>query len=236
LAQKLEISKSSGPANFDAGWAMARLGDVRSFRLVMVVALLAAALSIAVVGVAAADDNQTPASAATQQAPATTQPPPAAAPGSSPGSSSGSFPQQPPPAFKPGFLHELGEWWGQSFGDFHTKMNNATDRLDELRKDQSTKDATAATQDALKGAAQAVVRLPSTRMFELHDKCQPAANGAPDCPTAANNACRVKGFSAGKPMGISTSQVCSPAALLSGQSPTAADCHDETYILGVVCQ
>ena len=39
-----------------------------------------------------------------------------------------------------------------------------------------------------------------------------------------------------KPMGISTSQVCSPQALLSGRSPTAADCHDETYILGVVCQ
>jgi hypothetical protein len=230
LARKLGISKSSGPANFDAGWAMARLGDVRSFRLVVVLAPLAAALLIAAVGVAAADDNQTPASAATQQAPAAPQQAPAAPPDSS------SVPQQPPPAFKPGFLHQLGEWWGQSFGDFHTKMNNATDRLDDLRKDQSTKDAAAATQDALKDAAQAVVRLPSTRMFELHDKCQPAANGAPDCPTAANNACRVKGFSTGKPMGISTSQVCSPQALLSGRSPTAADCHDETYILGVVCQ
>jgi hypothetical protein len=204
---------------------------------VIVLAPLAVALSIAAVGVAAADDNQTPAaSAATQQAPAATEPAPATAPGSSTGSSPGSFPQQPPAAFKPGFLHQLGEWWGQSFGDFHTKMSNATDRLDDLRKDQSTKDATAATQDALKGAAQAVVRLPSTRMFELHDKCQPAGNGAPDCPTAANNACRVKGFSTGKPMGISTSQVCSPQALVSGRLPSAADCHDETYILGVVCQ
>jgi hypothetical protein len=211
---------------------MARLGDVRSFRLVVVLAPLAAALLIAAVGVAAADDNQTPASAATQQAPAAPQQAPAAPPDSS----SGSLPQQPPPAFKPDFLHQLGEWWGQSFGDFHTKMNNAADRLDDLRKDQSTKDAAAATQDALKGAAQAVVRLPSTRMFELHDKCQPAANGAPDCPTAASNACRAKGFSTGKPMGISASQVCSPQALLAGRSPTAADCHDETYILGVVCQ
>ena len=211
---------------------MARLGDVPGFRLVMVLAPLAAALLIFAVGVAIADDNQTPASAATQQPPAAPQQAPAAAPGSS----SGSLPQQPPPAFKPGFLHQLGEWWGQSFGDFRTKMNNATDRLDDLRKDQSTKDAAAATQDALKGAAQAVVRLPSTRMFELHDKCQPAANGAPDCPAAANNACRGKGFSTGKPMGISTSQVCSPQALLSRRLPTAADCHDETYILGVVCQ
>ena len=203
----------------------------------IVLAPLAAALSIAAAGVSDAGDNQTPAaSSAPQQAPAATQQAPAAAPGSSTVSSSGPFPQQPPPAFKPGFLHQLGEWWGQSFGDFHAKMNNATDRLDDLRKDQSTKDATAATQDALKGAAQAVVRLPSTRMFELHDKCQPAANGAPDCPAAASNACRAKGFSTGKPMGISASQVCSPQALLAGRSPTAADCHDETYILGIVCQ
>ena len=211
---------------------MARSGDVPGFRLVIVHAALAAVLSIAAGDAAVADDNQTAAFAATQQPPAANQQPPAATPGSSPGS----FPQQPPPPFKPGFLHQLGEWWGQSFGDFHGKMNNAAGRLDDLRTDQSTKDAAAATQDALKGAAQAVVRLPNTRMFELHDKCQPAANGAPDCPAAANNACRVKGFSTGKPMGISTSQVCSPQALMSGRSSRAANCHDETYILGVVCQ
>ena len=200
---------------------MARLGDIQRSRLLTIVALLAAAPSFAAVALAAADDNQTaPPPAATQQAPA---------------AASGSLPQQPPPAFKPGFLHQLGEWWGQGFGDFNAKMKNAKDQLDDLKNDQSTKDATAATQDALKNAAQTMVRLPSTRMFELHDKCQPAANGAPDCPTAANNACRVKGFTGGKPMGISTSQVCSSQALLSGGSPASA-CHDETYILGIVCQ
>jgi hypothetical protein len=231
LPKKLGINDSSGPANFYAGWAMARLGDRRHFWLI---APLAAALAVAAVGVAVAEDSQTPPPPPTaQQTPTAAQQVPPAAPGSSPGS----FPQQPPAAFKPGFLHQLGEWWGQSFGDFHSKMNNATDRLDDLRKNQSTKDAAAATEDALKDAAQAVVRLPNTRMFELHDKCPPAANGAPDCPTAAANACRGKGFASGKPMGISSSRDCSPqAALSSGRMPTAADCHDETYILGVVCQ
>jgi hypothetical protein len=189
---------------------MARSGDFHSFRLIAISALLAVTLSIAAAGIAAAEDSQTSPPPAAAQA----QPAPATAP----------FPQQPPAAFKPGFLHELGEWWGQGFGDFNAKMKNAKDRLEDLQKDQSTKDAAAATQDALKDVGQAVVHLPGTRMFELHDKCQTAANGAPDCPTAASNACRTKGFSTGKPMGISTSQVCSPAALLSGNSSVAAAC------------
>ncbi len=184
----------------------------------------AIALSALLAGAALADDGQS-------SAPASAAPPaPAAAP------SSNAFPQQPQPAYKPGFLHQLGEWWDQGIGDFNNKMKNARDRLDDAGSSKAAKDATAATTDALKNAADAVARLPATRMFELHDKCQPAANGAPDCPTAATNACRGKGFSTGKPMGISTSQVCSPQALLSGRAPGPADCHEETYILGIVCQ
>jgi len=184
----------------------------------------AVALSGLLAGAAIADDGQsTPGATATQQAPSTSPP-------------DNSLPQQPPASFKPGFLHQLGEWWDQGFGDFNNKMKNAKDRLDDLGSSQPARDATTATKDALKNAADAVVHLPTTRMFELHDKCQLAPNGAPDCPTAAANACRGKGFSAGKPMGISTSQVCSPAVLMSGRVPGPGDCHDETYILGVVCQ
>jgi hypothetical protein len=192
--------------------AMMGTRNLHLFRLT-----LAAALSGLLVGAAIADDGQSSAAASTA-------------------SSGNSLPQQPPASYKPGFLHQLGVWWDQGIGDFNNKMKNAKDKLDDLSSSQPAKDATAATQDALKNAADAVVHLPATRMFELHDKCQTAANGAPDCPTAAANACRGKGFSAGKPMGISTSQVCSPAALMAGRAPGPADCHDETYILGVVCQ
>ena len=186
----------------------------------------AVALSGLLAGTALADDGQSLAGAdASQQAPAP----------SSPNTPNSGFPQQPQPAYKPGFLHQLGEWWNQGIGDFNTKMKNAKDRLDDVGSSQAAKDATSATTDALKNAADAVARIPTTRMFELHNKCQPAANGAPDCPTAATSACRGKGFSTGKPMGISTSQVCSPQALMAGR-PGPADCHDETYILGVVCQ
>jgi len=197
-------------------------GNLQRFRPVAV--LFAAALSVAVAGTAAAEDGQSSANAAAVQ-PAPASPP-----------ASNSLPAQPPPAFKPGFLHQLGVWWDQGFGDFTGKMKSAKDRLDDIKQDPATKDATTATQEALKNAADAVVHLPSTRVFELHELCHTAANGAPDCPTAANNACRGKGFNTGKPMGISTSQVCPPAVLMSGQPPAVGQCRDETYILGVVCQ
>jgi hypothetical protein len=132
----------------------------------------------------------------------------------------------------------LGVWWNDGFGNFDGKMKDAKAKIDDLNKQQSQ-----STQEALKGAAQAtkdaataVVKLPGTRMFELHDRCQTAANGAPDCQAAAANACHGKGFEGGKPMGVSTSQVCPPAVLLSGRRPSEGECRDETYILGVVCQ
>jgi hypothetical protein len=191
--------------------------------------LLAASLSLAAVTIAVADDSQPAGSAGAappQQAPA------------KPASEGSSLPAQPPAAAGSGLLHQLGVWWNDGFGNFGSKMKDAKAKIDDLNKQQNL-----ATQDALKNAAQAtkdaataVVRLPGTRMFELHDRCQPAANGAPDCQAAAASACRGKGFAEGKPMGVSTSQVCPPAVLLSGRRPGEGECRDETYILGVVCQ
>jgi hypothetical protein len=211
--------------------------------------LLVAVLSVAAAGLAVADDNQ-PApgvGAGAGTGPSAAQPPPVTiAPTPSAPAASAGFPPQPPPAAnRTGFLHQLGVWWNDGFSDLNTKMKDAKDKIDTLNKkqDQATKDAGAATQEALKNAAQAtkdaataVVRLPNTRMFELHDPCRVAANGAPDCQTAAINACRGKGFNSGQPLGISTSQVCPSKVLLSGQPPAAGECHDETVILGVVCQ
>jgi len=192
---------------------------------------LAVAVPLAVMpsaGALRADDGQPPAGPMTQTPAAPVPQAPTA------------FPQQPspPPAFQPGFLHQLGVWWHDGFGSLGDKMKTTRDKFDDLNKQQtqSAKDAGAATGQALKDAAQAVVRLPNTRMFELHNRCPAAGNGAPDCPTAANSACHDKGFNSGQPLSISTQQVCPAAVLMSGRAPAEGECHDETYILGVVCQ
>jgi len=220
--------------------SMTASGKSRYFWAVAIVWLLAASLSVTAVGIAIADDSQ-PAAAgsgagagAAQQAPATPEP-----------AARGLFPAQPPVVERPGFLHQLGVWWNDGFGNFDAKMKDARQKLDDLnnKQSQAAKDASAATQEALKNAAQAtkdaataVVRLPSTRLFELRDRCQVAANGARDCQTAATNACRSKGFDTGQPLGVSTSQECPARVLMSGRPPAEGECRDETFILGVVCQ
>jgi hypothetical protein len=193
-------------------------GISRLFWAAAIVLPLAAFLSVATYGVAGADDGQAPAGAgAVQQVPAN----------------------------KPGFLHQLEVWWNDSFGDFNAKMKSAKDKLDDYneQQDKATKATSAATEQALKDAAQvtkdaatAVVKLPITRVFEFHDRCQVAGNGAPDCQTTATNACRTKGFESGQPLDISTSQECPARVMLSGRPPVEGECKDVTFILRAACR
>jgi hypothetical protein len=192
---------------------------------------VAVALSAPTVGTARADDGQAPVGAGTMQ--------------QAPGPAPGSLPAQPPQANKPGFLHQLEVWWNDSFGDFNAKMKSAKDKLDDYNKqqNQAAKETSAATEQALKDAAQvtkdaatAVVKLPITRVFEFHERCQVAGNGAPDCQTTASNACRTKGFDSGQPLDISTSQECPARVMLSGRSPVEGECKDVTVILRAACR
>ena len=210
---------------------MSGSGKSRLFWAAAFVLPLAVALSVATCDIARADDGPAPAGAGTvQQAPA---PAP------------GSFPEQPSPANKPGFLHQLEVWWNDSFGDFNAKMKSAKDKLDDYNKqqNQAAKETSTATEQALKDAAQvtkdaatAVVKLPTTRMFEFHERCQVAGNGAPDCQATATNACRTKGFESGQPLDISTSQECPARVMLSGRPPVEGECKDVTFILRAVCR
>jgi len=204
-------------------------GISRLFWTAAIVAPIAVVLAAATVGSARADDGQAPAAAGAVQ--------PAPAPGS--------LPAQPSPANKPGFLHQLEVWWNDSFGDFNAKMKSAKDKLDDYnkRQNQAAKETSAATEQALKDAAQAtkdaataVVKLPITRVFEFHERCQVAGNGAPDCQTTATNACRTKGFDSGQALDISTSQECPARVILSGRPPVEGECKDVTVILSAACR
>jgi hypothetical protein len=200
-----------------------------SRRFCAAVVLLAAALAVIAAATAGADDSQQPPANASA-----VQPPP-----------SGAFPAQPPPASRPGFLYQLGVWWNDGFSDFNAKMKAAKNKLDDYNKKQSeaAKEASTATEQALKDAAQAtkdaataVVKLPVTRVFEMHERCQKAGNGAPDCETTANNVCRTKGFGTGKPLDVSTAQECPARVVLSGRQPVEGECPDVTTLLRAICQ
>ena len=213
---------------------MTSFDEHRCWGAAAVACLLAAVLVATAVASAVAEDNAANGAGPARQAQEDATSPAAA-----------SLPAQPPPVQKHGFLNDLGHWWNQSFADFNAKMKAAREKLEDFNKKQNdtAKDAATSTQQALKNAAQAtkdaataVARLPSTRVLELRDRCAPAANGAPDCQTAATNACRKHGFNSGQPMDVRTSQECPAAVLLSGRMPAAGECPEETVILRAVCQ
>lgn len=168
---------------------------------------------------------------------------PAQVPANAPASRSGSlFPAQPPPAESSGgFTYVFGRWWDDTRGKpggLSTPPNGTGNAASAPGHEAAT-----ATQNLLKGAAQAtkdaataLLRLPGMRVVEVHQACAIAPNGAPDCRSAAMNVCRAKGFTDGHPVNVQSSENCPPAVWMSGRHPTAGECPEETVVLMVACQ
>ena len=190
--------------------------------------LLAASLSPAAAALAQTAQPPAPSGAAAlPPAPAQVAPqgqapaPQAAAPGSQP---RGLFPAQPPPAAgQPGFIYEFGRWWDNT----HAGASDAAD---------ATQDALKHAAEATKEAATALIRIPTGRFIEVHQRCALAPNGAPDCRSAAENVCRAKGFQDGNPVNVQSSQNCPPAVWMSGREPHPGECPQETVVLMVACR
>ncbi len=215
--------------------------------------VVAAALIAASAGFALAQNSPTPppgtaapATGASVAQPATgpaTTPPAGSSPPlpSSPApAASLTLPAQPPPpeAEKRGFLNDFGTWWDKSVSDFNAKMKDQRTKLDEYNKQQSAaaKDAAAATKEAMKNAADAMVWLPASKMIETQETCAIAGNGAADCQAAATKACMSKGFKTGQPLDVRTAEKCNASLWVSGQNPATAECPVETVVLRAACQ
>jgi outer membrane biosynthesis protein TonB len=156
-------------------------------------------------------------------------------------------PEPPPSAALPspareksGFFSDFARWWHDSVSDFNAKMKEQQSKLDDFNKKsaEAAKDAAAATQQAMKNAADAMVRLPTARIIEIHEPCAIAGNGAADCAAAASNACKGKGFADGQPLDVRTAEKCNASLWLQGQGPrsSSAECPVETVVLRAACQ
>ncbi len=144
-----------------------------------------------------------------------------------------------PPATQPGFLSEFSRWWKDGIADFNAKMKDQQNKLDALNKQsseaavQAMKNAAKATEDA----TNAMFHFSASKIIEIHERCPPAGNGAPDCQTAALNACRGKGFKEGQPVDIRTAEACTASLWVSGQAPpTPGNCPIESTVLRAACQ
>jgi hypothetical protein len=205
--------------------------------------LFAAAL-IAAAGTAAAQNAPPPASGTANMpqatAPATPSPATAATAPAQPGFI---LPPQPPPPGAPAAASDdkkgfdLGQWWDDSVANFKAKFKEQQSKIDDFNKQSAdaAKGAATATSDAMKGAADALVHLSTSKVIEVQETCPLAGNGAADCATAATNACKGKGYNSGQPLDVRTAEKCNASLWVSGQ-PAPTSCPEETVVLRVACQ
>ena len=133
----------------------------------------------------------------------------------------------------PGFFESIGSWFDRSVDNFNAGVRNIKDRFKNFGDEASV--AAKNTVENAKGAADAVGRLPNTRVVRGHAKCQTAPNGAPDCIAAAYEICQKKGFKTGKSVDMTTAEVCPAQVYLSGRS-SGSECHTETFVSRALCQ
>lgn len=134
---------------------------------------------------------------------------------------------------QPGFFAAVGRWFDQTADNFNAGVRNVRERFQNLGQQAGV--AARTTIDSAKDAADAVGRLPNTRVITGHEKCQIAPNGAPDCIAAAYAICQAKGFKSGKSVDMTTAEICPAEVYLSGRN-SGPGCHTETFVSRALCQ
>lgn len=159
--------------------------------------------------------------------------------------------EQATPAPKPGLFEAIGRWIDRSNESFRSHVQGAKDRIDTVGPDaeasgreitnkatdvgKTAVDATKSAVAVTKSAVDAVVRLPGTRVVRGNERCNVAANGAPDCLAAADALCRKHGFTSGKSLDFTSAEECPARVMLSGRE-RESDCRIVTFINRAMCQ
>jgi hypothetical protein len=132
-----------------------------------------------------------------------------------------------------GFFGNISRWFAEQGEKFNATFRDAGKGVENFGREASV--AAKTTVDTAKDAADAMARIPNSRVIAGHEKCRNAPNGAPDCVAAANSVCKAKGFGSGKSVDMTTAEVCPPKVLLSGRT-SGPDCRTETFVSRVLCQ
>ncbi|HEX3341072.1 MAG TPA: hypothetical protein VHT68_18080 [Pseudolabrys sp.] len=131
------------------------------------------------------------------------------------------------------FLTTVSRWFRQQTATVNSSFEDARKKVDSFNS--AAGNAAKTTVEGAKDAAGAIARIPSARAVSGHEKCPLAANGAPDCVSAANIMCKAKGFESGKSVDMTTADVCPAKVYMSGRS-TGPECTTETFVSRAFCQ
>ena len=132
-----------------------------------------------------------------------------------------------------GFFASVSRWFKAHTATVNSSFDDARKKVEGFGS--SAGDAAKTTVQGAKDAAGAVARIPAARAVSGHERCQLAANGAPDCVAAANAMCKAKGFDSGSSLDMTTAEVCPPKVYMSGRT-SGDDCKMETFVSRAFCQ
>jgi len=139
----------------------------------------------------------------------------------------------PAPPQEPNVLERIEGWLERQFGNVGGNFQGAGREVQNFGVEAGI--AARTTVEGARGAAEAVSRIPNTRVVRGHSKCRMAPNGAPDCVAAANALCSEQGFGGGKSVDMTTAEVCPPKVYMSGRN-TGPGCTTETFVSRALCQ
>jgi len=154
--------------------------------------------------------------------PASAQQTPQAAPATQPEQAA---PSEPAPsaaaqASRPGGLFgTIGRWIDRSLARVSTAWKGKSE---------------ASPEDARKSAG--VGLLPNAKIVSGRERCETAANGAPDCRGAIEALCRSKGLAAGNSLDVQSVEKCPARVWISGAQPTTGECRMESYVQRALCR
>lgn len=130
------------------------------------------------------------------------------------------------PAHQPGFLAAVDDWLKEQVARAQTDLERAQKSIGSI----------APPVPSPKEAAAVLQRLPTGNVAQGREKCLVAANGAPDCRSAAESLCREKGFKGGQSVDIQSARKCPAHVWLSGRAPNDSECPTESFVTRAVCQ
>lgn len=132
-----------------------------------------------------------------------------------------------------GLFGNITRWFEEQASKLDSHFRGARSEVENFGHEAGI--AAKTTVEGAKDAADAVTRLPTTRVVTGHEKCATAPNGAPDCVVAANAICKTKGFISGKSVDMTTAEICPAQVYMAGRT-SGPDCHSETFVSRALCQ
>jgi hypothetical protein len=138
-----------------------------------------------------------------------------------------------PPAGSPSFFAGISQWFEQQVANLRSALQDTGSKVETISNHVGS--AAKSSADVAKDAADAVVRIPATRLVSGNEQCMLAANGAPDCVAAATAMCKAKGFASGKSTATTAAEACKAEVYLAGRN-RGPGCHTETFVTTALCQ